>query len=124
MALTEASKILRKHLNPFVQVEEPGELRVSDEAAAAAAVDDDLIHKLDTLLSDLEFTVRSNNCLESAQIATVAELVSRSEAELLALRSFGKTSLREIVKKLEEMDLALGMRLPEGYTAPESAYTG
>ena len=124
MALTEASKILRKHLNPFVQVEEPGELRVSDEAAAAAAVDDDLIHKLDTLLSDLEFTVRSNNCLESAQIATVAELVTRSEVELLEMRSFGKTSLREIIKKLEEMGLALGMRLPEGYTAPESAYVG
>jgi DNA-directed RNA polymerase subunit alpha len=54
----------------------------------------------------------------------VAELVTRSEVELLAMRSFGKTSLREIIKKLEEMGLALGMRLPEGYTAPESAYVG
>ncbi|MCP4758555.1 MAG: DNA-directed RNA polymerase subunit alpha [Planctomycetes bacterium] len=124
MALTEASKILRKHLNPFVQVEELGNLRVSDEAAAAAAVDDSLIHKLNTPVTELDLTVRSNNCLESAAIATVSELVIRSEAELLALRSFGKTSLREIVKKLEEMGLALGMRLPEGFTVPEGAYNG
>jgi DNA-directed RNA polymerase subunit alpha len=124
MALTEASKILRKHLNPFVQVEEPGEMRVSDEAAAAAAVDDSLINKLNTPVTELDLTVRSSNCLESAAIATVAELVIRSEAELLALRSFGKTSLREIVKKLEEMGLALGMRLPEGFTVPEGAYNG
>jgi len=124
MALTEASKILRKHLNPFVQVEEPGDLRVSDEAAAAAAVDDSLIQKLNTPVTELDLTVRSSNCLESAAIATVAELVVRSEAELLALRSFGKTSLREIVKKLEDMGLALGMRLPEGFTVPEGAYNG
>jgi DNA-directed RNA polymerase subunit alpha len=50
--------------------------------------------------------------------------VTRSESELLALRSFGKTSLREVTKKLEELDLALGMRLPEGYQLPEAAYTG
>ena len=124
MALTEAAKILRKHLNPFVQVEEPGELRISDEAAAAASVDDELISKLNMSLSELDFTVRSSNCLESAAITTVADLVTRSEAELLALRSFGKTSLREIHKKLEEMGLALGMRLPEGYEIPEAAYHG
>ncbi|MDP7030160.1 MAG: DNA-directed RNA polymerase subunit alpha [Phycisphaerales bacterium] len=124
MALTEAAKILRKHLNPFVQVEEPGDVRISEHAAAAAAVDDDLIKKLNMTAADLDLTVRSNNCLESAQIATVADLVTRSEAELLALRSFGKTSLREVVKKLEDMGLTLGMRLPEGYEAPESAYTG
>jgi len=124
MALTEAAKILRKHLNPFVQVEEPGELRVSDEAAAAASVDDELIGKLNMSVTELDLTVRSSNCLESAAIGTVSELVTRSEAELLALRSFGKTSLREIVKKLEEMGLALGMRLPEGYQTPEAAYNG
>jgi DNA-directed RNA polymerase subunit alpha len=124
MALTEAAKILRKHLNPFVQVEEPGDERVSDDAAAAAAVDDSLVRKLNTLLSELDFTVRSANCLESGAINTVAELVTRSESELLALRSFGKTSLREVTKKLEELDLALGMRLPEGYQLPEAAYTG
>ena len=124
MALTEAAKILRKHLNPFVQVEEPGDERVSDDAAAAAAVDDSLVRKLNTPVSEMDFTVRSANCLESAAIETVSQLVTRSESELLALRSFGKTSLREVTKKLEEMDLALGMRLPEGYQMPEAAYTG
>ena len=87
-------------------------------------VDDSLVRKLNTLLSELDFTVRSANCLESGAINTVAELVTRSESELLALRSFGKTSLREVTKKLEELDLALGMRLPEGYQLPEAAYTG
>lgn len=124
MALTEAGKILRKHLNPFVQVQEPGEDRISDEAAAAAAVDDALINKLNMTIPEMDLTVRSNNCLESASVATVADLVVKTEAELLAVRSFGKTSLREIVKKLEEMGLSLGMRLPEGYTPPEAAYVG
>ncbi|MCH2142233.1 MAG: DNA-directed RNA polymerase subunit alpha [Phycisphaerales bacterium] len=124
MALTEAGKILRKHLNPFVQVQEPGEERISDEAAAAAAVDDALINKLNMPILDLDLTVRSNNCLESAAVETVAALVVKTEAELLGVRSFGKTSLREIVKKLEEMGLSLGMRLPEGYTPPEAAYVG
>lgn len=124
MALTEAGKILRKHLNPFVQVQEPGEERISDEAAAAAAVDDALINKLNMTIPEMDLTVRSNNCLESAAVATVADLVVKTEAELLAVRSFGKTSLREIVKRLEEMGLSLGMRLPEGYTPPEAAYVG
>jgi len=124
MALTEAAKILRKHLNPFVQIDEPGEERVSEEAAVAAAVDDSVIQKLNTLLADLDFTVRSSNCLESAAIETVAELVTRSEAELLALRSFGKTSLREVVKKLEDLGLTLGMRLPDGYQSPQAAHHG
>lgn len=124
MALTEAGKILRKHLNPFVQVQESGESRISDEAAAAAAVDDALITKLNMSIIDMDLTVRSNNCLESASIANVSELVIKTEGELLAVRSFGKTSLREIVKKLEEMGLSLGMRLPEGYTPPEAAYVG
>ena len=124
MALTEAGKILRKHLNPFVQVQEPGEERISDEAAAAAAVDDALINKLNMTIPEMDLTVRSNNCLESASVATVADLVVKTEAELLAVRSFGKTSLREIVKRLEEMGLSLGMRLPEGYTPPEAAYVG
>jgi DNA-directed RNA polymerase subunit alpha len=59
--------------------------------------------------------VRSNNCLESAQIRTVSELVQKSEDELLTLRAFGRTSLREIEKKLEELDLALGMPVPEAF---------
>ena len=87
-------------------------------------MDDALINKLNMTIPEMDLTVRSNNCLESASVATVADLVVKTEAELLAVRSFGKTSLREIVKRLEEMGLSLGMRLPEGYTPPEAAYVG
>ncbi|MFB3429933.1 MAG: DNA-directed RNA polymerase subunit alpha [Phycisphaerales bacterium] len=114
LALVEAAKILRKHLNPFVQYFDTGEERVSEEAAAAASVDDELVRKLNMPISELDLSVRASNCLESARINTVAELVSKSESDLLKVRSFGKTSLREVKRKLADLDLSLGMPLPEG----------
>ncbi|MEO1130557.1 MAG: DNA-directed RNA polymerase subunit alpha [Planctomycetota bacterium] len=115
MALVEAAKIFRKHLNPFVQYFEAGEERVSEDAAAAASVDDELIRKLNMPIGELDLSVRASNCLESARINTVAELVQRTEADLLKVRSFGKTSLREVKRKLQDLGLSLGMPLPEGY---------
>lgn len=117
MALVEAAKILRKHLNPFVQYFELGRERVSDEAAAAAGVDEELIRKLNMPITDLELSVRASNCLESARIETVAHLVQMADGELLKLRSFGRTSLREVKRKLIDMGLELGMDLPEGVNA-------
>ena len=118
MALVEAGKIFRKHLNPFVQFAELGEQRVSEEAAAAAGVDEDLIRKLNTPIDELDLSVRAANCLESARIDTVAQLVTMDDQELLKLRSFGRTSLREVKRKLQDMGLELGMELPEGYQMP------
>ncbi|MEM1186265.1 MAG: DNA-directed RNA polymerase subunit alpha [Planctomycetota bacterium] len=115
MALVEAAKILRKHLNPFVQYFELGNERVSDEAAAAAGVDEALIRKLNMPLTELDLSVRASNCLESARIDTVAELVTQTDSELLKLRSFGRTSLREVKRKLQDLELDLGIELPEGY---------
>ncbi len=120
MALVEAAKILRKHLNPFVQYYELGQSQISAEASAAANVDEGLIRKLNMTVNELDLTVRAANCLDSANITTVAELVTRPESELLTVRSFGKTSLREVERKLEEMGLSLGMQIPEGYTVPET----
>jgi len=117
MAIVEATKILRKHLNAFVQYFEAGADRVSDEAAAAASVDDELIKKLHMPVGDLDLSVRANNCLESAKIETVAQLVVRTEGDLLKVRSFGKTSLREVKRKLQDLGLTLGMPLPEGVSA-------
>jgi DNA-directed RNA polymerase subunit alpha len=117
MALVEAAKIQRKHLNPFVQYFEIGEERVTEEAAAAAGVDEELLRKLQMPISMLDLSVRASNCLESARIETVAQLVSQSEAELLRLRSFGRTSLREVKKKLQDIGLDLGAELPEGVSA-------
>ncbi len=121
MALVEAAKIFRKHLNPFVQYFEMGDDRVSEEAAAAAGVDEDLIRKLNLSINEMELSVRASNCLESARIDTVAQLVVMTDADLLKLRSFGRTSLREVKRKLQDMGLDLGMKLPDGYqvTKPE-----
>ena len=114
MCLVESAKILRKHLNAFVQFASIGSAVVSVEAAAAAAVDEELIRKLEMPITELDLTVRSSNCLEVAAIDKVAQLVSFNDRELLALRSFGRTSLREIKRKLEDLDLSLGMQLPPG----------
>lgn len=114
MALVEAAKILRKHLNVFLQYFELGQERVSSEAAAAASVDEELIRKLNMPISDLDLSVRASNCLESARIVSVADLVTKTEQDLLKVRSFGRTSLREVKKKLEDLNLTLGMALPEG----------
>ena len=73
-------------------------------------------------VSDLELSVRASNCLESVHVATVGELVGYTESDLLRVRSFGKTSLREVKKKLSEMGLALGMR--RNPAAALAAHTG
>jgi DNA-directed RNA polymerase subunit alpha len=113
MALVEAAKILRKHLNPFVQYFELGDATASESAAAAARVDEELIRKLEMPIGDLDLSVRANNCLESANLQTVADLVSMEETDLLKVRSFGKTSLREVKRKLSDLNLELSMELPD-----------
>ncbi len=119
LALVEAAKILRKHLNPFVQADEIGSMTVAPEVVAKGAIDQELIRKLNTPVSQLNLSVRSANCLESARIRTVAELMPKQEEELLAIRSFGKTSLREVKRKLEDLGLVMGSPLPEGFVADE-----
>jgi len=110
MAMVEAAKILRKHLNPFVQYFELGEVIIdSGVKEAEAEVDAELQKKLNMSIHELELSVRANNCLDSAKIRTVAELVTKTEADLLEIRSFGKTSLREVKRKLADLGLSLGM---------------
>ncbi|QOV88223.1 DNA-directed RNA polymerase subunit alpha [Humisphaera borealis] len=117
MALVEASKILRKHLNPFVQYFELGSELANEDAIDAlrdankAMVDPELENKLNMTVQELDLSVRANNCLESAKIQTVRELVQKTDLDLLKVRSFGKTSLREVKRKLADMGLSLGMDL-------------
>ena len=113
MALVEAAKILRKHINPFVQYFELGEETVAGEAPKEEPkppVDHELEAKLNTPIQELELSVRASNCLESVKVETVRQLVQMSEADLLKIRSFGKTSLREIKRKLADIGLSLGMK--------------
>lgn len=113
MALVEAAKILRKHINPFVQYFELGEETVAGEAPReepVRQVDQELEAKLNTPIQELELSVRASNCLESVKVETVRQLVQMSESELLKIRSFGKTSLREIKRKLADIGLSLGMK--------------
>jgi DNA-directed RNA polymerase subunit alpha len=117
MAMVESAKILRKHLNPFIQYHEPGPEIPLDEpieigAGGRDAVDAELERKLNMSLAELELSVRATNCLESEGITTVRELVSRSEDELLEVRNFGETTLKEVKGKLTERGLHLGMKLP------------
>src|SRR2546425_2391453 len=116
MAVIEGAKILRKHLNPFIQYAEPGpEMPIEGPAEAAAPgeqVDHELERKLNMSLAELELSVRATNCLESEGITTVRDLVSRSEEELLEVRNFGETTLREVKIKLTERGMTLGMKIP------------
>jgi len=117
LALIEAAKILRKHLNPFVQFTEPGtEMPIDDKldigGSQRDAVDQELERKLNMSLAELELSVRATNCLESEGITSVRDLVLRSEDELLEVRNFGETTLREVKGKLTERGLTLGMKLP------------
>ena len=106
MALVEAAKILRKHINPFVQYFEVGEetvvAEIIEQELEEETIDEELAEKLKIPIQELELSVRASNCLESAKVETVGELVKMTDADLLKIRSFGKTSLREIKRKLAD----------------------
>lgn len=112
MALIEGSKILRKHLNPFVQYRELGPSIFSASRGGAGSAEAQLEAKLNMTLADLKLSVRANNCLESEDIQTVRDLVQRNEDQLLEVRNFGETTLNEVREKLAQYGLHLGMRVP------------
>jgi DNA-directed RNA polymerase subunit alpha len=112
MALVESAKILRKHLNPFVQYTELGPQVRSPARDSTMTIDSALESKLGMSLSELNLSVRASNCLESENIMTVRDLVTRSEDQLLEVRNFGETTLSEVRHKLRDLGLHLGMRLP------------
>lgn len=119
MALVEASKILRKHLNPFINYQEPGPelppeagLKGMLEATGYSPIDLELEEKLTQSLAELNLSVRATNCLESEGINNVRDLVTRTEDQLLQVRNFGETTLVEVREALGSLGLRLGMRLP------------
>lgn len=112
-ALVEAGLILRKHLNPFVMYHELGDDLVSsslslhdaDTGPGPSAVEE-LLKKP---VSALNLSVRASNCLDAARVLTLRDLVTKTEGDLLRFRSFGKTSLHEVQRKLSDCGLSLGM---------------
>ncbi len=113
MALVESAKILRKHLNPFVQYSELGpQVRSPARATTTDGLDPALDAKLRLPIAELHLSVRAGNCLEAEDILTVRDLVIHSEDQLLEVRNFGETTLTEVQEKLRELGLHLGMRLP------------
>ena len=115
MALVEAARILRKHLDPFILYFEVGrELpaekhEVAGELRPASEIPDELERKLNMTIEELDLSVRAQNCLESENIQTVRDLITKTETELLAVRNLGKTSLQDIKDKLAKLGLSLGM---------------
>jgi len=127
MALVEAAKILRKHLNPFIAYREPGPemppeggLKGMMEATGYAPVDLELEEKLRQSLAELNLSVRATNCLESEGINTVRDLVTKTEDELLHVRNFGETTLQEVRERLGAIALRLGMKVPQGSVTSDS----
>jgi DNA-directed RNA polymerase subunit alpha len=113
MAMVESAKILRKHLNPFVQYQELGpQVGALPRTSTGGRIDPEMEGKLRMTLADLKLSVRATNCLESERIQTVRDLVQKSEDQLLEVRNFGETTLTEVKEKLTELGLRLGMRLP------------
>jgi DNA-directed RNA polymerase subunit alpha len=125
LALVEASKIFRKHLNPFVLYYELGkELQINEKKEEAARQKekylDQIRQKLAMSISELDLSVRATNCLMSEKIETLRELVQRQESELLKIRNFGKTSLKEVKKKLSDIGLSIGMSLDDVFGIKEA----
>jgi DNA-directed RNA polymerase subunit alpha len=110
-AVSLAAKLIRDHLNIFVNVEEGDEQTM--EASAEAPRSGVANEHLDKSVEELELSVRSYNCLKNANIRTIRELVQKSEAEMLKTKNFGRKSLNEIKEILQTMGLSLGMRLDQ-----------
>lgn len=106
-ALTIAGKILKQHIEKFIteKIEEP----FTQEEEEVDAEKQRITNLLKTSIEDLNLSVRSYNCLKSANINTIGELVQRDEQDLLKFRNFGKKSLAELVEVIEDKGLTFGM---------------
>ncbi len=106
-ALTQAAKILKEHIQLFINFDIEQE---EEQASSAKDSERDRIRKiLLTNVDDLELSVRSHNCLKAANIKNLAELVRKDESEMLKFRNFGRKSLAELMEIVETLGLEFGM---------------
>ncbi len=119
-ALSTAASILRDHLDIFINPEERAEAKpeVAKEERTR-----EINKNLFRSVNELELSVRAANCLKNANIKTIADLVQKTEVEMLKTKNFGKKSLNEIKEVLAGMGLSLGTKLdalPSGDGNPKS----
>ena len=112
-AVALASKIMKEQLQIFLTFDEAMEPAEEKKDSSSPKLNDNLFRSVD----DLELSVRSANCLKNANIRYIGELVTRSEAEMLKTKNFGRKSLNEIKEILSEMGLGLGMKI-DGWPPP------
>ena len=109
-AVSLAAKLLRDHLNIFINLEDSVEQISEAPVEIQEVVSNDNLEKS---VEELELSVRSYNCLKNANIETIRELVQKTEGEMLKTKNFGRKSLNEIKDLLTSMGLSLGMRLDQ-----------
>jgi DNA-directed RNA polymerase subunit alpha len=115
-AVSLAAKLVRDHLNIFINLEETGEQ--AGESQVEQPRGSALNENLDKSVEELELSVRSYNCLKNANIRTIRDLVQKTEPEMLKTKNFGRKSLNEIKEILHSMGLSLGMRLDQPSAQP------
>ncbi|NOR05557.1 MAG: DNA-directed RNA polymerase subunit alpha [Deltaproteobacteria bacterium] len=113
-AIAYAAKILKDQFTVFINFDEKEE---SEEEKLSSDFEGKLEY-LNRKIDELEFSVRSANCLKNANIYYIGELVQKSEQEMLKTKNFGRKSLQEIQGNLDGMGLQLGMKL-QGWNPPE-----
>jgi len=106
-AVALASKLLKDHLSIFINFEETPEMDEEEIDREKDRLRENLMRSIE----ELELSVRSYNCLKNADIKSIADLVVRTEAEMLKTKNFGRKSLNEIKELLAEMGLSLGMKV-------------
>ena len=109
-ALSTASQILRNHLQLFISIDDQFISEPEEEVDEKA---EEIKRLLQMNVEELELSVRSSNCLRAADIKTLADLVQKSETEMLKYRNFGRKSLTELSQILQEMELGFGMDIEE-----------
>lgn len=109
-ALSTASQILQNHLQLFISIDDQFISEPEEEVDEKA---EEIKKLLQMNVEELELSVRSSNCLRAADIKTLADLVQKSETEMLKYRNFGRKSLTELSQILQEMELAFGMDIEE-----------
>ena len=113
-AISQAASIIIEHLELFLLEEEAEHEGVPiEEQSVVHVTSEDPVFNANLLKSveDLELSVRSYNCLKNANIKTIAELVQKTEQEMLRTKNFGRKSLNEIKEILHGMGLRFGMRV-------------